>query len=287
MQTKLSLRYSGPSVESGKMDVYDAAANMIAFSEFAVAAAKATYGENINARAEVAGFGKGSFITDLIINLGGPLTNLFVHVTTKDILETIKEAVLLWKFLKGSPPVEVEGSGDQITITNNNGQVNYFNAHTVNLVFDESATDAVGRFIRAPLDKGGVDSVDVTADSDDGPMKLMTINQDEAKCFVPVAIETPLFDQTIQAALMIEAPVFKDGNKWRFNDGANSFHASIEDESFIHRVNEGEPFAKGDILMVDLRIQQKRQGERLVTEKSVIRVIEHRRRRLGDQQSLV
>jgi hypothetical protein len=40
----LVLRYSGPGVESGSMDVYEAAANMMAFSDFIVAAAHAVYG---------------------------------------------------------------------------------------------------------------------------------------------------------------------------------------------------------------------------------------------------
>lgn len=77
MQTRLSLRYTGPAVDAGMMDVYEAAANMVAFSEFIVAAAKVTFGEKAEARAEVAGLGRGSFVTDLVISFGGPLATLF------------------------------------------------------------------------------------------------------------------------------------------------------------------------------------------------------------------
>src|SRR5690606_27877557 len=76
MQTQLSLIYTGPAVEGGQMDVYQAAANMLAFSEFVVVAAKATFGESTNARAQVAGFGRGSFVTELVFNVAGPAANL-------------------------------------------------------------------------------------------------------------------------------------------------------------------------------------------------------------------
>lgn len=66
MKTRVSLRYLGPALDDGRMDVYEASKNMIAFSEFMVAAVKTTYGESAEAKAEVAGFEHGSFVTDLV-----------------------------------------------------------------------------------------------------------------------------------------------------------------------------------------------------------------------------
>ena len=69
METCLTLRYIGPDVDTGRMDVYAASTNMIAFSEFMVAAVKASFGDKAEARAEVAGFGQGSFLTDLVFSV--------------------------------------------------------------------------------------------------------------------------------------------------------------------------------------------------------------------------
>lgn len=281
MQTRLSLRYTGPAVDAGLMDVYDAAANMIAFSEFVVAAAKATFGEKVEAKAEVAGFGRGSFITDLVINLGGPLVTLFASGTPKEFLGVVNEAIKLWKHLAGSPPQRVERSGNNsnaVSVTNNNGKVIAVQAQTVNLVFGDKSAEAANRFIREPLSKEGIDSVEVDAETDGKPERIVQVSRQEASWFVPVAPETPLFDTTIKAALVIEAPVFKDDNKWRFSDGSGSFYADISDAEFITRVNNGEAFAKGDSLIVEMRIQQHRQGEKLLTEKTIVKVIEHRSR---------
>lgn len=279
MQTRLSLRYSGPAVDVGRMDVYDAAANMIAFSEFVVAAAKATYGETVDAKAEVAGFGRGSFVTDLVIQFGGPLATLFSGGSVKELLAVVNEAVKLWKHLAGSPPAAVDGAaGNRVAVTNNNGQIITVQGHTINLVFGDKPAEAATRFIRDALAKEGVDAVSVDADADGKSERVMDVARAEAGWFVPVAPETAMSDNTIRVALVIEAPVFKDGNKWRFSDGSGSFYADIADADFGARVDNGEPFAKGDSLIVELRIQQRRQGDRLLTEKTILKVVEHRGR---------
>lgn len=279
MQTRLSLRYTGPAVDAGLMDVYEAAANMIAFSEFVVAAAKATYGATAEAKAEVAGFGRGSFVTDLIINIGGPMATLFSAVSTKDLLSVIKDAVALWKHLEGSPPSQVDrGDESIIKVTNNNGLILNVSAQTAHLVFGEKPGEAVTRFVREALSKEGMDGVSVDADTDGKAERVMEVSRQEAGWFVPVAPERPLSDVTVKVALLIEAPVFKDGNKWRFSDGSGSFYANIEDAAFLEQVDNGEAFCKGDTLVVEMRIEQRRQGERLLTDKTIIKVIEHLRR---------
>ncbi len=50
MKTRSLYVISGPAVDDGLMDVYQASTNMIAFSEFMVAAVKAVYGEEAERR---------------------------------------------------------------------------------------------------------------------------------------------------------------------------------------------------------------------------------------------
>ncbi len=281
METRLSLRYTGPAVDDGLMDVYQASANMIAFSEFMVAAVKASYGEAAEARANVAGFGRGSFITDLVFNVAGPAATMFTAFTPEQLLSVLKESFALWKHLKGSPPKETVQSGQWISVTNNSGQVIQVQSSTINLVFSEKGADAAGRFVKDAIGQAGVTSIDITAQG----TSIAQVDESEAPYFVPVAKESPVSENIVTMALILVAPVFQDGNKWRFNDGAATFPAAVEDESFLARVNNGERFGKGDVLTVELRITQTRTANRYSVERAVQRVIEHRE--AAQQQTLL
>jgi hypothetical protein len=84
--------------------------------------------------------------------------------------------------------------------------------------------------------------------------------------------------------LLIESLAFKDGNKWRVHDGTATFHASIEDKEFLAKIDAGERFGKGDVLVVDLRQVQSIVNAKLVNESIIVKVLEHRQ---PLQQSLI
>ena len=263
------------------MDVYQASTNMIAFSEFMVAAVKATYGESAEAKAEVAGFGRGSFITDLVFNVAGPAASIFSSFSSEHLLGVLKEAFALWKHLQGSPPATVTQSGQHVTVTNNAGQIIQVQTDTLNLVFSEKGADAAGRFIRDAISQAGVTGLEVASKG----APLAEVDQAEAAYFVPVAKESVVSENLVTMALILVAPVFQDGNKWRFSDGSASFSAAIEDDAFLARVNNGERFGKGDVLTVELRITQTRTASKISADRVVQRVIEHRE--AAQQQQLL
>lgn len=272
METRLSLRYTGPAVDAGAMDVYQASTNMIAFSEFMVAAVKVSYGDAAEARAEVAGFAQGSFVTDLVFTVGGQAASMFSAFTPDHLIAVVQEAFTLWKHLQGSPPAAVTQAGQHVSVTNNSGQIIQVQTDTLNLVFNEKATDAVGRFVRDAVTQQGVESVEIESARD----PIASVTQAEAGSFVPVAKDAPVSENTVTMTLILVAPVFQDGNKWRFSDGATTFSAAILDEAFIERVNGGERFGKGDALEVEMLIVQTRTASKISLDRSVLRVIEHR-----------
>jgi len=256
------------------MDVYEASANMVAFSDFVVAAAKATYGGQIDARAEVAGFGRGSFITDIVFNVVGPAATIFSALHADSLAGVIKEAVSLWKHLKGQPPTHVtNGDKNQVVhVSNNNGEIIQVSTQTLNLVvFDDKAGEAVKRFVHDAVGRPGIDSVHIG----DGKQELGAANQDEANFFVPVRPSETVTDTVFKQALIIEAPVFKDGLKWRFSDGQSSFFAEIRDKDFLARVDAGERFGKGDVLHAEVRFVQERSGMKLSGERYIEKVLDH------------
>jgi hypothetical protein len=83
-------------------------------------------------------------------------------------------------------------------------------------------------------------------------------------------------DITARKLLQIESLTFKDGNKWRMSDGNATYHVAIEDKEFLAKIDAGERFGKGDVLLVDLRQVQSIEGAKLVTESIIVKVIEHR-----------
>lgn len=274
MQTRLSLIYEGPAVDAGQMNVYEVAANLVAFSDFVVVAAKSTYGENADVKAEVAGFGKGSFVTDIVFQLAGPIASVLSAISAQDLFKVIKESIDLWKHLGGLPPKEVIQTGDQFTVVNNNGQVINVSNSTVNIVLNsEKPGEAVERFIKKPLEQGGINNIRIGDESG----SESNIAKADAHCFTPVQSAENLLDIEMKTALMIEAATFKDGNKWRFSDGSVSFAAEILDKLFLQRIDAGEErFGKGDQLMVKMRVRQVRTGMKLETLREVIEVIEHK-----------
>jgi len=271
--TQLSLKYRGRAVEDGRLNVYEAAATMMAFSEFVTEAGRIVFGPQIEVRAEVQGFRQGSFLTDMMFQVVAPAMPLLVNADVDGWLKTIKTAFELWKHLKGSPPKDVSSvnKAQNVSVTNCDGKVMMVNINSLHLVMDEKATRAVERFVQTQLNMDDLDGVEILQ----GKKKLAAATRSEAGYFRSVSTTLPLTDNTFEYALSIEAPVFKEGNKWRFSDGGSSFFADIEDEEFIQRVNAGEPFSKGDALRVKMRIEQGRKGSELTTNRTIIKVLEH------------
>jgi len=80
----------------------------------------------------------------------------------------------------------------------------------------------------------------------------------------------------IDTRLVIVAPSFQEGNKWRVSDGSRTIFVSIEDPNFIRAVQTGaEAFRKGDLLHVQLQTRQWLEGTELKAEFSILKVYRH------------
>jgi hypothetical protein len=280
MDASIAIRYSGPALEAGRMDVYQAATNMLAFSEFMVVAVKAIYGEQAEAKAEVSGFEHGSFITDLLVTVVGPATSIFTtHETTlKALWQGIRGAFDLWKHLRGKPPAKVESGGDgAVSITNCNGSTITVNHNVTKIVFNEKATAAAEKFVREGLSHPGYQRLDIDSYDSAEPefVQIVSVDAADAPSFVSVAPETTLSDNVLRMTLILVAAVFQEGNKWRFSDGTSTFSATIVDKEFLAAVDLGERFGKGDVMDVDLRIVQTGAPGRLSSERTILTVHRH------------
>jgi hypothetical protein len=274
VKTRVSLKYEGPALDDGRMDVYEASANMIAFSEFMVAAVKVTYGDSTEAKAEVAGHAHNCFVTDLVFTLGGPVASIFSHYTPEQLWSVVKEAFKLWKHLKGQPPASIVHNGPEVNVTNNDGTIIQVKTESLTLVLNPKATESATRFVNTGLSHEGYESLRIEP-QDAGTEAIAEVSKGEASYFVSVAPENKVSDNVVRMTIQIVAPVFQDGNKWRFSDGGAVFNASLLDDTFVKKVNTGERFGKGDLLDVDMHIVQVQSGMKVNIERSVTRVHRH------------
>lgn len=126
-----------------------------------------------------------------------------------------------------------------------------------------------------PLTEEGIDTLATGSDTE----IQMTIRKSERSYFIaPQPVDEDLGDVIVTKNLQIERIEFGDDNKWRFNDGNRSFYAAIADQDFIKRINEGVvSFGKGDIIRAEVQESQKLILDRLKSEYTIIKVLDHRR----------
>lgn len=273
MESRLNLRYEGSAVDDGLMPVHEAAASMVAFSEFMVVAVKATYGEHVQAKAEVAGFSRGSFSTQLVFHLAGigaTLLSATPH-SPKDLLEVLQQAFELWKFLRGAPPETVERVDTGVQVKNNNGEIIVVRAETFNLVINERGAEAAQGFVRTPLQREGLERLIIEEDH----RVIARADSTEADYFHPVLADVPVSSNTVRQTIIAESAGFREGLQWRFHDGSSSFSAPIEDREFLASVDRGERFGKGDRLDVEMRIDQIRRADKFRVDRTIVRVFAH------------
>ena len=84
-----------------------------------------------------------------------------------------------------------------------------------------------------------------------------------------------IVSDTIARKMLFLKSALEDGNKCRVYDGQFSYFVALEDEDFFERINNGEHFGKGDVLVVDLRQIQTLEGHVLKTESRIIKICEH------------
>jgi len=276
------LRYQGPAVEDGTMNVYDAAANMTAFSDFVVAAAHKIYGDDVFVKAEVTAFRRGSFGTDLLFEVLGaaaPLLPMLPDMVS--VATTVKESIELYRFLKGEEPQRVEHREDNsVNVSNNSGNIIVINRPSLQLTLDPKAGKAAAQFIGEALSKAGVDCIDISSDG----VKIAEATTTDAQYYHPIGDEDTVTESVTRMGLVIEMLSFKDGNKWRMWNGAESLMYAMEDTDFSGRVNSGEAFRKGDILICDVAVKQTKANGALKLRRAIIKVHDHK---IGSNQPLL
>jgi hypothetical protein len=287
-----SIKYDGPALTSHQMDVRELAPALIALSDLLEEANKAAFADAPPVRVNVQGnFKGGSFGIDLIAVqsvkeqlvslLSGPestaVANLFGILGGIGLVASAGGGLIqVIRWLKGRKPNVVRFEGEKTVFEL------HMSEHVETLEVDLVAgrlyqsrvvRQALAKVIK-PLEREGIDTF---ASGADGVASVIVTKEDVAS-FESAAGDAEVVSDTVakNLLLLIESAVFKDGNKWRFNDGSAAFFAEITDETFLAKIEAGERFGKGDVLIVDLRRVQSVSDNGLKAEHEIVRVHEHR-----------
>jgi hypothetical protein len=275
------------------MDVRELAPALIALSNMLEEASKVVFPNSGNVKVNIQGnFKGGSFgvdliavqtITDQIVSLlSGPEAAAFSNLKT--ILEALGligctgcGLVGLMKWLRGRKPSAIRTEGDQIIFEIT--EQSTVESFAVDLVTGKLYQSRVVRRalsnVVKPLAREGID---IFASGRSGQTSEV-IQKEDAVWFEMSDSDSDIVSDTISehVLLQIDSAVFKDDNKWRFNDGSSSFFGEIADPGFIEKINSGvERFGKKDVLVVDLRRVQTVTDHGLKMDYSITRVHEHR-----------
>lgn len=210
---------------------------------------------------------EGSFIVDIAFEAKKTLEPLIPMLTPTnlEIIKTSVEAIValitgvysLRKALKEEKPQSIQigdNNNEVLIITGNNNKITT-NRKVFNLYFENPrAQDAVNQTFKT-LSKDETVTDFAVLDKKNNP--LFEANREDFKALSEsVTIEDAKKEVSEITSLYIIKPSFDSELTWSFMHRGYKISAYVKDPEFLGRIDKGEPFAKGDVLEVELKIEQ-------------------------------
>jgi hypothetical protein len=281
--------FNGPGVEDGRIDVRDLAPALLSLGRLIDAGNIAVYGEKQPIKIEVKAISAGSFEVVLqAVSSGWDTLTAFMDGSDAQHAKLLLDwlgiigvppvgVVGLYRWLQGNKPSRISKAEAGQFLLEIDGKTLVVPLEVMRLYQDI----AVNRAFSELLTTVEGDAITTIEFRPEGAPKsspsLLLSRHDRQSISLEEPPPTVVVDDTRRIALSIRSLAFQEGNKWRLFDGQNTITATIEDRDFIDRVDANlVRFAKGDILICEVRTIQSQSRDGLKTEPSVLRVIEHR-----------
>lgn len=260
--------YDGPALETREMAVRDLAPALLALGELFTNASVALYPNREPVSLSIRATADGSFLVQLVvltkeawdasIDIWGSkpaaaLANLVAAVYTgKGVLALIKR-------LGGRSPSELKieqpASGD-VRIELPDGTRMEIPAD-VWLLYARPDIRRNAQAIVSPLKREGIDQLEFREQRYGPPVLAITAADVPAFDLAATDGDDVVNDSERTTLVEIVGLSYSPNAKWRLREGASSFAAAIQDQSFWERVHRREiKFAEGDMLRVRLRVVQ-------------------------------
>ena len=283
---EFTVAYDGPALRGHTMDVRTLAPALLGFGELFDAANRTLNGNDAQVRVHVRALETGCFQIsfDIVISLAKQVaaflssSEVTAAVNLKELIgfATGREVSLLelLRMAAGRKPEKVTPLAHGVVRIQFGSDTADVPVSLLRLFQDLGVREAVQKVVREPLQQEGVETFEVRENC----KPIFVIEQAEAKHFAQPPVEDEvLIEEVRKSAFFILSLAFKENNKWRLDDGTAPINATIEDEDFLRRVDANAvSFTKGDILICEVRVIQRRTDAGLKTEHTVTRVIEHR-----------
>lgn len=277
----LRVTYDGPALDSHEMDVRELAPALLAIADAFDLIGGEVLGDRGIVQVRVRGsFQTGSFAVDLLLvqRLATQLMNLLTSKpaeSAEGLSGLVATFYGLWRFFRRKGNKEIlrleRRAGQYIIVFQDESELEV-EEMMMRLLQNSAVIEALQRAV-APLRHEGIHQVAFGTDH----VIQEIITKDEAANVLPISTpEEVLIDDTRRMALSLLSISFKEDNKWRVWDGQTAIYVSMEDSAFLDRIEKGESFAKGDLLIGQVRVRQVNRDNRLHAEYSLVEVLEHR-----------
>lgn len=209
---------------------------------------------------------KGSYLVDLGVQ-SAAVVGVIAPLITKENIETVKNVASrvistatagyeLWKKLKGEKPKEVTEKGETVVIITGNSNTVTVDKSVSNLVFhNKRGQEAIANTFSALSKDNNVEDFSVLGDKKETLFLVERPEFPELSKKVDI-IQPDKQTLTETTHLYITRQSFEPNKKSDFLYKGFQIVAWITDKEFWKAVDNGEAFAKGDILFAELEIEQ-------------------------------
>ncbi|WP_204123019.1 hypothetical protein [Lacticaseibacillus mingshuiensis] len=281
----LTVHYSGPALNDGRMPITDLAPALLGLSNAiqAIREIEDPSGDPISI--DIQATSRGSFVVDLLIAngsdfiryaadlLNGENSTAFINLT--GYISIFSGVVQLIKKMFGHKVRSVIKNQDgQVTLHLDDDTSLTVPASHLRAFQDLEVRKSIEQTVR-PLKRSGVDLIEFSSTKN----IAVSIASSEADDFdSPVAKSEELQSSTSEVYLQLVSVAFEHG-KWKFSDGSSQFFAKIADTDFLTNVRKNEvQFGSTDSLRVRMRtIQTMTEGGNITAEHIIEKVLEHRK----------
>ena len=280
-QETLTVKFDG---QQHQVDLQTFANSVLNFASVLKEANRKLGGDSI--KIEIKAPEKGSLLVDIVTTITSTTTSIFSQNNTAyvaSLIEVVGGLYGVHKFITGRSVKEIkkEDNSIKIKLEDNSEMTVAENVYNI-YINTPSIPTSISQNFSALDNDPAVSKFEVLTNKN---TKIIEVDkEDYARLSIKQQFETENSKKIIESAdLLVYKIVFdKTDRKWEFLYRGNRISANISDENFYKLIDGGESFAKGDMLKVDLQINQvldETIGAYVNQSYQIMKVIEHIKRK--------
>jgi len=280
-EVEFHVTYEGPAVAEGQMPVSELAPALLALGELFNEASLVAYPDREPASLNIRATSQGSFVVDLAVHspdaweqivqlFSGRAVSALTNLQAIVISATGGFLWLITRLRNRRIASRKRLESGQVRLVLVDGTTIDALREAVDLYDRLRARESAQRIV-GPLGRPGIERVRFK--TTDEPL---VIEEDDLPAFALAEEEGDiLLDREEERVVTLATASVEGKYKWRFSEGDRIITASMADPSFLAKIDEGEPFRKGDMFRVLMRVVQSDRNGKLHVERTVIRVLQH------------